>query len=695
LFELDRGENWCLRKKEKWVPKKDLLSCDQSRREFKLEVDDDGNSTLLFKKFTRGPGITTFEAIYRIGNGSAGNIGANSINRIVDNPPADFSQVTRVFNPLPAIGGVDPEDVETVRHIAPAAFARMQANTKCSQKARLDRIVKKNIEKPKCLKPVRGGNNHRKPAGVYNPPGLNVLAYRVGTYSSFKQSMLNNLRKCYNLQRINFSKSDDFAIALIDAWATVCDVLTFYQERIANEGYLRTATERRSIIELSRAVGRELSPGVAANTFLAFEIEDNLDKNEKKTIPAGTKVQSTPTQGKAPKIFETVEEIEVSPDWNQIKPHQMERHPRELKNEDSIEIDSKIEGLCKGRYIALSGKTDDEFKKDKSEVIRIKKIIRKEKLVIILDGKINTDYNIETVKINANVALATHGETKSEILGGGDPTLSKQQFKLTYKPLTYVNTRGRGEGTHTLRLLVDGIEWKSVPSFYGRGPNERGYIIRIDENGDTTITFGDGENGALLPRGIDNIKANYRVGIGTEGMMKAGQLRILLDKPCWIRSVTNPLATTNARDPESISEAREKTSPNLTTIGRSTSLKDLENHTSEYDTRMGIGKMNKSRERNRLYQLLPAIYRERDEKLSSPLKELLGVIEEQLDIIEEDIAQLYDNWFIETCEPWVIPYIGDLIGVKLPYCNEEDYERNRAFIANSTKCFSSEGLCNV
>ena len=63
----------------------------------------------------------------------------------------------------------------------------------------------------------------------------------------------------------------------------------------------------------------------------------------------------------------------------------------------------------------------------------------------------------------------------------------------------------------------------------------------------------------------------------------------------------------------------------------------------------------------------------------------------QFDIIEEDIAKLYDNWFIETCEPWVIPYIADLIGIKLPYCNEENYEHNKAFVANSIKYFSSIG----
>ena len=56
---------------------------------------------------------------------------------------------------------------------------------------------------------------------------------------------------------------DDFSIALLDAWATVADVLTFYQERIANEAYLRTATERLSVLELARLIGYQLRPGVA------------------------------------------------------------------------------------------------------------------------------------------------------------------------------------------------------------------------------------------------------------------------------------------------------------------------------------------------------------------------------------------------------------------------------------------------
>ncbi|MBP5975003.1 hypothetical protein HW132_20245 [Brasilonema sp. CT11] len=63
----------------------------------------------------------------------------------------------------------------------------------------------------------------------------------------------------------------------------------------------------------------------------------------------------------------------------------------------------------------------------------------------------------------------------------------------------------------------------------------------------------------------------------------------------------------------------------------------------------------------RLYELLPAIYRIRDAEQGYPLQDLLRVITEQVDVVEADITQLYDNWFIETCLDWVVPYIGDLI----------------------------------
>jgi hypothetical protein len=65
---------------------------------------------------------------------------------------------------------------------------------------------------------------------------------------------------------------------------------------------------------------------------------------------------------------------------------------------------------------------------------------------------------------------------------------------------------------------------------------------------------------------------------------------------------------------------------------------------------------------DRLYDLLPVFYRQRDLERGEPLRMLLRVIAEQVDVVENDIAQLYENWFIETCQDWVVPYIGDLIG---------------------------------
>lgn len=66
-----------------------------------------------------------------------------------------------------------------------------------------------------------------------------------------------------------------------------------------------------------------------------------------------------------------------------------------------------------------------------------------------------------------------------------------------------------------------------------------------------------------------------------------------------------------------------------------------------------------------LFELLPSIYRLRDEQEGFPLRALLRVIGEQVGVVEDDIRGLYDNWFIETCADWVVPYIADLIGYEL------------------------------
>jgi hypothetical protein len=160
------------------------------------------------------------------------------------------------------------------------------------------------------------------PVAVSNRPGLSAIAYRVGTHGQFKASMLTRLSAANlaELSKLKTRDDDDFTIALLDAWALISDILTFYQERIANESYLRTATERRSIIHLARLIGYELRPGVAASTWLAFTLENGAGAPASVPLLTGLKVQSVPGPGQKPQTYETVETIEARPEWNALKP---------------------------------------------------------------------------------------------------------------------------------------------------------------------------------------------------------------------------------------------------------------------------------------------------------------------------------------------------------------------------------------
>jgi hypothetical protein len=76
---------------------------------------------------------------------------------------------------------------------------------------------------------------------------------------------------------------------------------------------------------------------------------------------------------------------------------------------------------------------------------------------------------------------------------------------------------------------------------------------------------------------------------------------------------------------------------------------------------------------DRLYELLPVVYRQRDIAQGRPLRDLLRVIAEQVNAVEDDITQMYDDWFIETCQDWVVPYLGDLVGYHaLPLVDDGD-----------------------
>jgi len=170
-----------------------------------------------------------------------------------------------------------------------------------------------------------GGIAVETPQGESNLPGLSAIAYRTGTWASFRDSMLARLSSSDYpaLAPLKTRDSDDFSIALLDASAVVMDILTFYQERLANESYLRTATQLRSLTELSRLIGYQPAPGISALVYLAFTLKaatgqpTNLATTAI-TIPAGTQVQSVPAQGQTPQTFETSAPILAKPDWDAL-----------------------------------------------------------------------------------------------------------------------------------------------------------------------------------------------------------------------------------------------------------------------------------------------------------------------------------------------------------------------------------------
>jgi hypothetical protein len=166
------------------------------------------------------------------------------------------------------------------------------------------------------------GIGSETPGPVFNRPGLSELAYRVGTQATFKASLLAALSDSSlpALAALRTRDDSDFTIALLDAWAVTLDILTFYQERLANESFLGTAVDAASVTYLAQLVGYKPSPGVAASAFLAFTLTDAPGSPDSVLVPAGTRVQSVPNPGQKPQVFETSRDLTALIELNAVPP---------------------------------------------------------------------------------------------------------------------------------------------------------------------------------------------------------------------------------------------------------------------------------------------------------------------------------------------------------------------------------------
>jgi hypothetical protein len=185
-------------------------------------------------------------------------------------------------------------------------------------------------------------------------------------------------------------------------------------------------------------------------------------------------------------------------------------------------------------------------------------------------------YDRRTVRVNANVAPATHGETVSEILGSGDASIPDVRLPLRQGPLTWVGAPTASGRRSTMEVRVDDVLWEERATLYGAAARDRVHAVRIGDDGTATVRFGDGEEGARPPTGQANLRARYRRGLGAAGNVRAGQLSTLLTRPLGVETVTNPEPASGGEDPEPLDHLRRNAPRTVLTLDRAVSRRDYE-----------------------------------------------------------------------------------------------------------------------
>ncbi|HYK05715.1 MAG TPA: putative baseplate assembly protein [Thermoanaerobaculia bacterium] len=196
---------------------------------------------------------------------------------------------------------------------------------------------------------------------------------------------------------------------------------------------------------------------------------------------------------------------------------------------------------------------------------------------IRLKPPLQRQYATAGAVVYANVVEATHGETvKTEILGSGDGS-EFQTFELKKSPLTYLpstSAEGLSAVESTLTVTVNNVRWNERDTLLESSPGAREYTTRNDDQAVTTVSFGDGVNGARIPTGKDNVRAQYRKGSGTGGNVASGAIQVLIDNIAGVQKVMNPIASTGGADAENVAQIRGNAPDSIRTFSRAVSVTD-------------------------------------------------------------------------------------------------------------------------
>jgi hypothetical protein len=272
--------------------------------------------------------------------------------------------------------------------------------------------------------------------------------------------------------------------------------------------------------------------------------------------------------------------------------------------QDSIELDSLYEGLQVGRWLIITGERTDipnVAGVQETELVMLAGVEQSYNMDLPGD-KIHTTirlstslaycYKRDTVTIYGNVVKATHGETRTEVLGSGNSGQVMQKFTLKGAPLTYLAAPTPRGASDTLAVRVNDVLWHEAEDIYSLQPPDHSFITQTDDEDKTTVIFGDGQHGARLPTGVENIAAVYRTGIGKPGNAAALQISQLASRPLGVKGVVNPLRASGGADREDRDQGRKNAPMGVMSLDRLISVQDYEDFARTF---AGIGKASAAR----------------------------------------------------------------------------------------------------
>ncbi|HEX8720453.1 MAG TPA: baseplate J/gp47 family protein [Pyrinomonadaceae bacterium] len=309
-----------------------------------------------------------------------------------------------------------------------------------------------------------------------------VIDYLARDYNSFRKALLDLIPS--KLPEWTDRSEADFGVVLIELFAYMADILSYYQDRLANEAFLPTAQERRSVINHLRLIGYEMAPAAAATARLSVVVGNNV--NRVIEVRKGDQFATASTRERPSVTFEYTDE----------KP---------------LLVNTKL--AAPGSAKGPDGAPLANFKEvaDAIPVREGRSVV--DEVVGVSDGAPNQRYALAQPRLLR--------DTLEIVVRAGQPTppwTLRRNLALSRPAFT----------DEQLSALMQQGRIGSTLAFSRRADSD--YMTETDEHDVTTVIFGDGQYGRIPPAGA-LILANYRVGGGAAGNVGAGQITVVSRAP--------------------------------------------------------------------------------------------------------------------------------------------------------------------